>query len=432
MTNSEAVLADARVPKSLKKRVASNFGWAVTSEGIGRVTFFVANIYLARVLGVTSFGQFVLAQTLTLNFWIAVDLGVSLYGIREIAKDKDHSSDLINALFSMRLVGGLTVFIIYAVVVCAIHTQSPQQREVFLACGLYLPAYSLYTDWVAKGLEQFWYLPVGNLVSAAVFIAGLVAFVHNSADAARGGIVWSFAFLCGSLALGYVVNKKTGHKLRLVLDVRIWMYHLRESLFFSISGGLNALYLYLPIFLVGFFCSAYELGMFSAPYRVILTLGTAGFLLPGAFYPILSDLYVRDRRKFLFTFRWFQAIMVSLGLVAGIGGALFKQQIIHLLLGNAYSQSTGVFSLAIWMLPLWFTRYTYGSVLLATGHQRLQNLAGLTGVLVMLILGTVAVRTHGYTGVCIALLISESVLLLTLRGLSRFAFLRTSATNFAN
>ena len=92
------------LPKSIAQRVASNFGWLIVSQAVGKGIFFITNIYLARTLGVENFGLFTLAQTITFYLWLAVDLGTSMYGIREIAKNKEHAEDIINPLFR----GGLT------------------------------------------------------------------------------------------------------------------------------------------------------------------------------------------------------------------------------------------------------------------------------------------------------------------------------------
>lgn len=85
------------------KRVASNFLWSIVSEAIAKCVFFITTIYLARTLGVSNFGLFTLAQTITLYFWLAVDLGINMYGIREIAKDKENAEKIINPLLTLRI-----------------------------------------------------------------------------------------------------------------------------------------------------------------------------------------------------------------------------------------------------------------------------------------------------------------------------------------
>jgi O-antigen/teichoic acid export membrane protein len=423
MANAEAILVKQTLSKSIVQRVTANFGWSLVSEGIGRGSFFLANIYLARVLGVSSFGLFILAQSLTFSFWVAVDLGTNMYGIREIARRKDDSADLINTLLTLRLVAGLAVFCFYSLSIWFVNI-SPSHRYVFWACGLYLLTYSLYTDWVAKGLEHFKYLTYGSLVSSLTFVFGILVLVRTEADVVVAATLWSVSFLFASLTLGYFLKNKIGLRYRLILDLRQWQYHLRESIFYTISGSLFVLYQYLPIFFLSLYFSTYEVGVFAASSRVIMTICSAGFLLPMAFYPILADLYVNDKKNFYSLQRKFQKVMAVIGMPPAILGTIFAHDIIMLLFGEQYLQSVGLFRIMVWMIPIFFIRFTYGSVLLATGFQRHQIIAAMIGLIIILVLAFILIPTKGPIGAALAALFTELFLIAVFIIISRFTFMR--------
>ena len=67
-------------------------------------------IYLARILGPESFG--LLSYIFTLVFFLAnfVDLGLSTYGMREVAKDKSRVSEYVSGIVSFRLVIAVIMF----------------------------------------------------------------------------------------------------------------------------------------------------------------------------------------------------------------------------------------------------------------------------------------------------------------------------------
>jgi O-antigen/teichoic acid export membrane protein len=113
MQSLEGVITSEKIKvKSVAERVVSNFAWSVLSESLGKGLFFIATLYLARTLGVENFGLFTLAQTFTFYFWGAVDLGTNMYGIRELAKNKDTAEDIINPLLTLRITVGLAVFLL--------------------------------------------------------------------------------------------------------------------------------------------------------------------------------------------------------------------------------------------------------------------------------------------------------------------------------
>jgi len=371
----QSTITKRTLTKSIAQRVASNFGWLIVSEAVGKGIFFITNIYLARTLGVENFGLFTLAQTITFYFWLAVDLGTNMYGIREIAKDKEHehAEDIINPLLTLRVTAGLIVFSLYTLSLFFLDMPTTK-KLVFTGCGLYLITYAFYSDWILKGLEKFKYIAFGSFVSSMVFLMGTIYLVKGSRDVISASFVWSISRFFGSLSLLYFLYRKLGIRYRPCLNFKACFSHLRESIYFTISGSLMVIYHYLPILFLSLFFTNHEVGLFAAPFRVILTIGTAGFLLPSAFYPLLSEAFNKDRNQFRISHKYLQMIMLTLGLSIGIVGAIFAKEIVMLLLGNQYLGSINVFKIVIWLIPLYFIRYSYGSVLLATGFQRWHSL----------------------------------------------------------
>lgn len=395
---------------STSRRVASNFLWSIVSEAIAKGVFFVTTIYLAKKLGVSNFGLFTLAQTITLYFWIAVDMGTNMYGIREIAKDKENAEDIINPLLTLRITGGFIVFSLYVLSLFILDIPTTK-KLTFAGCGFYLLTYAFYSDWILKGLEKFKYIAFGSFISSITFLTGTMYFVTGNEDIVMASFIWSFSFLLGSVSLLYFLDKKLGIKYKPSFNFSVWFSHVKESIYFLISGSLMVLYQYIPILLLSIFFTSYEIGLFSAPYRIILSIGTAGFMIPMAFYPVFSELYSKDRLEFRKIHRKFQKIMLAIGLPAGIIGAVWGNEIVRLLFGSQYIQSVAVFKMLIWLVPLYFLRYTYGSVLLAAGFQRLHNIATFMGVLCMGITGLFLVPKYSITGGAISLLISEITIL---------------------
>lgn len=399
--------------RGTRGRIISNLSWSVVSEAVAKGIAFFTNIYLARTLGVSNFGIFTFAQTITFYIWLAVDLGISMYGIREIAKDKKGVENIINPLLTIRIFSGIVFFSLYMAFLSFIPIPT-HKRLVFIGSGLYLITYSLYTDWIFKGLEKFKFIALGSFVSSSVFLISILYFVRNSNGLIIASFIWSLSIFLGSLSLFYFLQRILGIKYIPSFDIKVWLFHLKESIYFSVSGGLMAIYQYLPILYLSIFFTSHEVGLFSAPYRIIIAIATAGYIIPMAFYPVFSELYLRDRDEFRKTHVRFQKIMLFLGIPAGVTGFLLGKEIITLLFGNQYIESTLVFKILIWLIPLYFLRYTYGSILLACGLQRLHNIATFIGALCMSITGLFLVPAYNITGGAISLLLSEFLILFSM------------------
>ncbi len=409
----EAAIVEKTITKTITKRLVSNFGWSIVSEAIGKGVFFITNIYLARTLGVENFGLFTLAQTITFYFWFAVDLGTNMYGIREIAKNKEHAEKIINPLLTLRITSGLVVFFIY--VTSLFFFNMPMVNKLtFAGCGIYLLTYSFYTDWILKGFEKFKFIAFGSLVSSSIFLSGTLFLVKGNKDVATASFVWSLSFLLGSMTLFYLLHKKIHIKIRFYFDTRSWFFHLKESIYFMTSSSLFAISQFIPILLLSIFFTKYEVGLFSAVYRVNTTISNAVILIPTAFYPIFSELYMRDKIGFRKTHNQFKNFMIVIGFFVGIIGTFFAEHIVSFLLGNQYMGGINVFKMLCWLIALNFLRFVYGPTLLSIGLQKLHNIATLTSAVTTFILGMILIPKFSILGAAMSLLSSEALLVMML------------------
>ena len=375
--------------KSISGRLTTNFVWTLLSEFIGKGGFFVANIYLARNLGVANFGLFTLAQAVTFYMWLAVDLGTTMYGIREISRHKENPDGIINLLFTMRVVGGCGVFLVYCLIISQFNFSS-LEKLTFIGCGLYLVTYSLYADWVLKGLELFKYVFLGNLCSSAFYLTGIFFLTKTSEDVALAGVVWSLSYFFGSVFLIFCIFRKIGLRYKPIFNFPLWVQHIRQSIYFTLAGLLMTLYQYLPIVFLNIYFGTYEVGIFSASYRVVSTICSIGFFLPMAFFPIISELYLKDRRAFLKSNTIMQGLMLAAGMAICLIGMLFGSEILLWLFGAKYTDSIRIFKILIWLVVIIFLRFSLGISIIAADRQKLHMFscggAFLLGLVLSLIL----------------------------------------------
>jgi O-antigen/teichoic acid export membrane protein len=406
---------------SIAQRVVLNFVWSTLSRVVGSGVLFFTNIYLARALGVNNFGLFTLAQTITLYFWIAVDLGTNLYGIREIAKHKNRAEAIINPLLTLRITAGLTVFFIYTASLF-LFDMPLAKKLVFATAGLYLVSYSFYTEWILKGLEKFKYIVIGSLITSIAYLIGVIFLVKGSHDAVVASTVWALSYFFGSLSLLIVIRNKLNIRFRPLFDFKIWVIHVRQSIPFTLAGSLFALIQCLPIVILGIFFNSYEVGLFSAPYKIITAACGVGLLLSTSFYPVFSELHHKDRVKFHKTRKKFEIIMLLLGFPVAVLGTIFSNQIINLLLGKEYFESIEVFKIIVWLIPLYFLSYTYGSLLLAAGFQMHHNIPAIAGVICMSILGFVLIPNTGVIGASWTVIAAQISIVVSMLLVSQFTY----------
>ena len=400
-------------------RIIYNLSWTIISEATSKFIFFLVNIYLARTLNVELFGLLSFSITIVNCVWLAVDLGIGMYGIREIAKYKNNAEHIINTLISIRIASGLIVFFLYIFIIWQLNI-SALHKYVFLGCGIYLFSYSFYTDWIFKGLEKFNEMAYGSIISALLYFLLTIFFVHRVNDIIAAAIIWGIAPLFGSSIFIFLLSKKIN--LKLSFEFSTWKKHLKESLFIMLSGFLMILYRYYPVIIIKYYYSAYNVGIFNASYSVITVITNAGFLVAMAYFPILSELYENDKIKFYKIHFYYQLIMIGTGVFIGILCIIFSTFIIKIAFGSQYLDSVKIFALQAWLIPLSFFRYTIGTVLLATGFHRLNFFANSTSAIVMLVIGTILIKHYDIVGCVWGMIISEFFMSIILVMLSKYTF----------
>src|SRR5882672_6859889 len=198
-------MSDFEAVGTIGQRATVNAGWSVLSEVIPRAIVLIVSVYLARTLPAASFGLLALAQAYPQFLATSLEMGVAMYGTRELAKDRSRGAELLSGLLSLRLAAAGTAFLVYGVVV--IFVLDGEQRLVFLVSALFLLAYAGLTDWVQRAHERFELAAVANVAGALILLIGCVVFVRDGSRLLLAAALWSGSYLITTL-LSLVITRR--------------------------------------------------------------------------------------------------------------------------------------------------------------------------------------------------------------------------------
>jgi len=407
----------------MNKRLTLNVVWNLANEIIGKGTIVLANILLARRLGPESYGILIIALAVSMSVRLAVDLGTTMYGIREIGRKKEDSQILINQLITIRFFLGIVIFVLYTSTIIFLIDSTYTIKLTYLCFGLYLLSYSFNTDWIFKGLEKFRLLSYGGLTNAIFQVVGIIVFVKNAQDIVVAALVFSLSYVFSSAILIYILFKR-GLSLKLSFHWPDIKLHIRESIKFMIPGIVSAGYHYLPIFLAGRLMSQEAAGLVIAPFRFITSLTAPGAYISMAFYPVLSESYYKDKILFRKVLQNLQATMFCIGLTLGLGGYFFGDWINMLLFGKQYAGSAGVFSILSLIIIVNFPRNGYVKALQVAGYQLSQLIPYIFATGLFLILYIVFYRSDMLDSILYAsvIVMTESLMLVTFIMLAKMTY----------
>jgi len=194
--------------------------------------------------------------------------------------------------------------------------------------------------------------------------------------------MWSFSFLLGDIILLFLTYRARPQlRLRFTFSPKLWLSHIKESIHFTLSGGLSTFYQQLPIILLGILSTNYDIGIYSAVHRIIFAIIFVLSIYPMAIYPILSDLHVRSRKSFFRLYKLSLLLTMIVTLLLSLSMFFFSSEFCTILLGEKYSGAGYIFRILVGFLFLRSIREVSIIALNSAGMQRFNVIAACFGVI---------------------------------------------------
>lgn len=152
--------------------------------------------YISRNLGAHASGINSYTNAWVTFFYLMGQMGVALYGNREIAYHRDDIDARSRTFWSIELLQILTVSISLIVYLVAVIFFSTTFQKYFLLQSLWIIAAGVDISWYFMGLEDFKKTVVRNTIVKLISIVAIFIFVRRPSD------LWKYILLLGVAQLG--------------------------------------------------------------------------------------------------------------------------------------------------------------------------------------------------------------------------------------
>ncbi len=371
---------------------------------------FVAFVYLARVLGVESYGVLEFAISLMTYFLLVADGGLEIWATREAARGEDIRR-LTARVVPLRFLMATVSFVALLLLMLAL-PDYPALRTILVLFGLTLFTQAMSLKWVFMGQEKMTRVAGGLVIAQLVFAVALLGFVRSPES-----IVWVPVLrLAGDAAMAVYFMRlfyTVYGGLRPSLSLRGLGNTLKPAMTIGASQGLSLINYNFDSVLLGFFLGSTAVGWYGAAYKPVTVMLAMPLTFFIGLFPALSRMYQEDRDSFSETvvrsFRLTSAIAIPLG----IGGVFLARPVINLLFGEAYVNSVPVLQILCWSATLVILRGTYRQSLNAAGRASLDLRCAGASAALNVALNILLIPRYGILGAAVATVVAE-VLWLTL------------------
>lgn len=384
-------------------KILDNMLWLFFDKFFRLGLGFLIGVWFARYLGPEQFGKYSYALAFVGLFGAIAGLGLNSIVVRDIVRNPESATDTLGSALVMQVLASLLSITAINV---AIFYANPDDHLTKIIVGvisitLIFKSIEVIKFWFESQVQSRYVVWIENCIFiffAAIKISlillkvKLLFFVWlNLAEAALTaiGLIIIYAHKSGSL-------KKWRCTLKRCKSL------LRDSWPLLLSGIAIAAYMRIDIVMLQKMRGDKEVGIYAAATQISELWYFLPLTIAGSILPLLikshnhnMDLYTQRMRNLYFIMFWLSAAL-SLAILS------FSEQIICIIFGDAFEQSSQVLSVHMLSAIAVFLGVASSQHLLAAGLQKISLYRTLIGMICNILLNLSLIPTMGAVGAAIA------------------------------
>ena len=252
--------------------------------------------YVCRVIEADGIGQINFFQSIISYISLFTCLGIPMYAIREIARDRSDVVQMNRTAMEILLLHSMLTLVGYAIVaiLCLTVPQIQVNIPLFLILSLTIFFTAIGCEWFYQGIEDFKYITIRGLIIKTVSVVLLFIFVKSKTDLLYYGCYTVFGVLGGNI-FNFFRLRKYIHRENIIFSELHIKRHINPVLKVFSFSVVTSIYLQLNTVLLGFLKNALAVGYFAAATKVMQMLLTMSACLGSVMMPRASHLIAENK-----------------------------------------------------------------------------------------------------------------------------------------
>lgn len=393
--------------KSLKLNAILQLIKTFTSLIVPLITF----PYSSRILGPVNIGKVNFSTSIIQYFVLIAGLGIGSHGIREIAKvrdDKEKLTKVTGELFSLFLIATAVAYA--AFLLCLFFVPKFEEYKFLLIlCSTTIFMVPFGVDFVYNGIENFGYITGRTILFQIISVVSLFLFVKEENDYYQYAAVMVFSGT-GANILNFFHLRKFISFRNLFKNLNI-RQHLKPVFILFAMTIATQVYKIIDSSMLGFLCSDYEVGLYSAATKInnmVLSIVTAatGILLPRLAYVLKN----KGREEFNALALKGIDILFILALPCTIGLNIVSQNITLALSGDKYLDAVSAMKILNPIIVITgLSGFIGRQLFIPLNKEKWTLISVVAGMVANISINAILIPSYGANGAAIGTLISESL-----------------------
>ena len=242
--------------------------------------------YVCRVIEADGVGQVNFFQSIISYISLFTCLGIPMYAIREIARDRNDVVKMNRTATEILLLHSMLTLVGYLIVaiLCLTVPQIQVNIPLFLILSLTIFFTAIGCEWFYQGIEDFKYITIRGLI------------VKSKTDLLYYGCYVVFGVLGGNI-FNFLRLRKYIHRENIIFSELHIKRHIKPVLKVFSFSVVTSIYLQLNTVLLGFLKNALAVGYFTAATKVMHMLLQMSSCLGSVMMPRASNLIAENKEN---------------------------------------------------------------------------------------------------------------------------------------
>lgn len=386
----------------IKKNFAYNSFLTVSNYVINLILF----PYCARVLGVERFGTTNFVQNVVEYFVFIAMMGITHIGVREIAKcnNPDERNLCYSSLLVLNLLYSIISLSVFLPLIFIIERFISLQTLFIL--GAFHILFSVFkVEWLFRGLEDFRYITIRNIVIKVIYIISVFLFVRSSDD-----YILFYALTVLVTLVNAVINYMYSRNVVKFSIKGITPFkYLKSSLSLGFYSILTSMYTTFNVIYLGLTWDDFQVGFYTTAIKLYTVIVGFYSAFTGVMMPRLSSILSNhDENEYHHLIEKSLTLLYTVTIPCVLILIVLSPEIVTLLAGSEYEPSILMSRIVIPVLFLvGLGQILSFQVLIPMGMDKSTLQASLVGACVGIGFNLWLTTGYGAIGTCITVFLTE-------------------------
>ena len=387
-----------------------NTSWLSVSQIIASICAFLWTIIIARYLGVSDYGIVSFAISFTTLIGILMDLGISTYIVRELAKNKSLITKYFNNIFLFKVILAIGLFFLSGIILILFgYSNLKILVTMIFTVELIVMSLTGFLIGVFFFFLKVKYQAIGSILNSILLLIGILITINFDWGVVSIAVAYTVAY---SIYFTYMLLNyfKYFNFPNFELDFNFIKEVVKGAIPFGLTQFFYSIYFSIDIVMLSYLTGDYSTGIYKSAYNIIYVFTTFFIVYQGVAFPVMSKFFKESQNLIKVSYELSVKYLLLIIIPLSIGIFLYARPLVDLIYSNNFSLASTPVQILIWSVSFLFVNGAASILLNAIDKEKIVTKIYILAAIFNIFLNLILIPMFNYDGAAIATVLSEMLI----------------------